>query len=62
MGLFSTPKCPIHKIEYKIGKDYMCQLYYYCPKCKERSRLDKQKDLKIKQLEDRIKKLERKVQ
>jgi hypothetical protein len=33
MGLFSNPKCPIHRVEYSIGKNYLCQQYYYCKKC-----------------------------
>ena len=38
MGLFSIKKCPIHRIEYSIGKDYMCQQYYYCKKCQQEKR------------------------
>ncbi len=33
MGWFLKSKCSIHQIERKIGKDDMCQRYYYCPKC-----------------------------
>ncbi len=51
MGLFSTPKCPLHRVKLSVGKNYMCQLYYYCPKCSAEKR--KQKDL-----ENRIKALE----
>lgn len=40
MGLFRRDKCPIHRIEYSIGKNYMCQPFYYCKKCKyEKNRL-----------------------
>lgn len=45
MGLFSNKKCPIHRVEYKIDKDYMCQQYYFCPECrKEKEQLKKIQD------------------
>lgn len=61
MGLFSLfkkPKCPIHGISYSIDKDYMCQMYYFCPKCRAKAREEKATHLKIKELEAKIKKLE----
>jgi len=51
MGLFSRGKCPIHGIEYSLGKDYMCQPYLYCKKCRAEK-------YNIKRLNDRIEKLE----
>lgn len=53
MGIFGRKKCPIHGIEYSIGKDYMCQMYYYCKKCSRQAQ-------KTKELEKRIEELERK--
>ena len=60
MGWFSTPKCPIHGIEYKIDKDYMCQQYYFCPKCREKAYYDKNKESEMQELKNRIAKLESK--
>jgi hypothetical protein len=61
MGLFSTPRCPIHGIEYKIDKDYMCQQYYFCPECRRKAMIDKQKDKEIQELKQRLAELERKL-
>ena len=58
MGWFSTPKCPIHGIEYKIDKDYMCQQYYFCPKCRQKAQENKKKESDIQELKDRIAELE----
>ncbi len=57
-NLFNRPKCPIHGIPYSIDKNYMCQQYYFCPKCRAKAREDKDKEAKIKALETRIKQLE----
>ena len=54
MGLFGRKKCPIHGIEYSVDKDYMCQPYLFCRKCRESKR-------KEKKLEDRVKELERRL-
>ena len=60
MGWFSTPKCPIHGIEYSIDKDYMCQQYYFCQKCRAKARADKQQGEEMKLLKRRIEELENK--
>ena len=52
MGLFGHGKCPIHGKPYKLAKDYMCQLYKYCPDCYRQAK-------KNKELEERVKRLER---
>lgn len=44
MGLFSNPECPIHRTEYSIGKNYMCQHYYYCKKCAREKKAAKDKE------------------
>jgi hypothetical protein len=54
MGLFSTPKCPIHGIEYKIDKDYMCQQYYFCPLCRAEIRRQKQIEAELAELKQQI--------
>jgi len=54
MGLFSRKKCPIHGTEYSVGKNYMCQLYYYCKKCSAKAK-------ETKDLEKRVAELERKL-
>ena len=41
MSWFSTPKCPIHHVEYSIDKDYMCQQYYFCRKCRAEKKATK---------------------
>lgn len=61
MGLFSNPKCPIHGIDYRIGKNYMCQEYYFCPKCRQKARNDKEKEDLINDLKQRILKLEKMI-
>lgn len=60
MGLFSTPKCQIHKKPYKVGKDYMCQQYYYCYECARDAKSKKDISKQIEELEARIYKLENK--
>jgi hypothetical protein len=54
MVLFSRPKCPIHKREYNVGKDYMCQPFYYCSKCRAQALSDKYQREKTEELEERI--------
>ena len=61
MGLFSKPKCPIHGIEYKIGKNYMCQQYYFCSKCNQKALEDENKENEIQELKNRIAQLESKL-
>ena len=34
MGLFSRPKCPIHRVEYSIGSNGLTN-HYYCKKCRQ---------------------------
>lgn len=62
MGLFSRGKCPIHKVEYSIGKDYMCQPYLYCSSCfseaRARKKKEKESESEIELLKSRIEKLE----
>jgi hypothetical protein len=62
MGWFSTPKCPIHGIEYKIGKDDMCQQYYFCPKCRQKAHDDQRVESEIQELKKRIAELEKMIQ
>ena len=59
MGWFSTPKCPIHGIYYKIDKDGMCQMYYFCPQCRQKLREEKKAKEHVKSLEQRIAELEK---
>jgi NADH:ubiquinone oxidoreductase subunit len=53
MGLFSNPKCPIHRIEYKIGTDGLTD-HYYCPKCRDEA-------AKKRRFEERVERLEKMV-
>jgi hypothetical protein len=59
MWMFNTPKCPIHKKPYKIGKDYMCQQYYYCYDCARDAKDKKETAKRIEQLEKSISQLEK---
>lgn len=54
MSWFSTPKCPIHGIEYKIDKNYMCQQYYFCPECRAEKREQKQLADEVAELKKQI--------
>jgi len=58
MGWFSTPKCPIHGIEYRVDKDEMCQQYYFCPKCRQKINTKRQERSEIEDLKRKVKKLE----
>jgi hypothetical protein len=64
MGWFIAEKCGIHGIEMSIGKDYMCQEYYYCPRCRANKRKEKERqnedNNRIAELEIRIRELETK--
>lgn len=55
MGLFSRSKCPVHKIEYSIGKDYMCQPFYYCKQCLKQNQNQKKLEQRVKELERKMK-------
>lgn len=65
MGWFSTPKCPVHGIEYSVGKDDMCQPAYYCKKCMQKAYDNRKKELERQEerqdLENRIAELERRL-
>jgi hypothetical protein len=54
-----TKKCPIHQVELKIGKNYMCDLFYYCPICRKEKQNKKQTAKALQSLEARIKVLEK---
>lgn len=47
MGLFSRPKCPIHRTEYSIGSNGLTD-YYFCKHCRSKA----QKEHKDKQSKD----------
>lgn len=38
----------------------MCQEYYFCPKCRQKAKVDKQKDDELADLKHRIEQLENK--
>lgn len=59
MGWFSE-KCPIHKIDLEIGKDYMCNMYYYCPECRRDNRDKKDLEARVRDLENKLLELEEK--
>jgi len=55
MGLFSRPKCPVHRIEYSIGTNGL-EDYYYCKSCQTKLRNDR---IYKESLEKRISDLEK---
>jgi hypothetical protein len=65
MGWFSNPKCGVHGIEMEIGKDYMCQEYYYCPRCRKNKREQKSRESDLQNrlmvMEKRLNELESKT-
>lgn len=64
MGLFSNPKCPIHKTEYSVGTNGL-ENYYYCKQCKakRKSETDEKRkiELEMQKLTARVAELERKA-
>ena len=54
MGLFSREKCPVHRIEYSVDKDYMCQPYLFCKKCRQEKQNAKKLEGRVKELERRL--------
>lgn len=62
MGLFSRPKCPIHRVEYSIGTDGLTN-HYYCKKCRRKAINERDeklsKDREIEDLKRRLEALEK---
>lgn len=63
MGLFSRPKCPIHRVEYSIGTNGLTD-HYYCKKCRRKAISERDeklsKDQEIEGLKRRLEALENK--
>lgn len=58
MGLFSRPKCPIHRVEYSIGTDGLTN-HYYCKKCRRKAINERDEKLsKDREIEDLKRRLE----